>query len=185
MSIGRKILEFRKKKNFSQEDLAEKIGVSRQTISKWELDETVPDLRQAKLLAKEFGVSLDELADNDVENVLVEKISNTEKLAGMVIKILKIIGVFLVVSFLMNIIAIILFNTFRKNENISVNNQATLNCKMGENRFLITVSDEEFACSFCNEDVKKNLEEFVDFDDIEKTVYDIETYFKNNGGECE
>ena len=90
MSIGRKILEFRKKKNFSQEDLAEKIGVSRQTISKWELDETVPDLRQAKLLAKEFGVSLDELADNDVENVLVEKISNTEKLAGMVIKILKV-----------------------------------------------------------------------------------------------
>ena len=63
MEIGNKILELRKKNNLSQEALAEKIGVSRQTISKWELGETSPDIKQAKELSKVFNVSLDELTD--------------------------------------------------------------------------------------------------------------------------
>lgn len=89
MEIGNKILELRKKNNLSQEALAEKIGVSRQTISKWELGETSPDIKQAKELSKVFNVSLDELTDNDIKNVLEAKVSNTEKLAGIIIKILK------------------------------------------------------------------------------------------------
>ena len=56
MEIGNKILELRKKNNLSQEALAEKIGVSRQTISKWELGETSPDIKQAKELSKVFNV---------------------------------------------------------------------------------------------------------------------------------
>ena len=59
MEIGNKILELRKKNNLSQEALAEKIGVTRQTISKWELGETSPDIKQAKELSKVFNVSLD------------------------------------------------------------------------------------------------------------------------------
>ena len=50
MEIGKKIMELRKKNGFSQEELAEKVGVARQTISKWELSETSPDLKQAKEL---------------------------------------------------------------------------------------------------------------------------------------
>lgn len=69
MEIGNKISELRKKNTLSQEKLAEKIGVTRQTISKWELGETSPDLKQANLLAKILKVSLDELANNDVELV--------------------------------------------------------------------------------------------------------------------
>ena len=91
MEIGNKILELRKKNNLSQEALAEKIGVTRQTISKWELGETSPDIKQAKELSKVFNVSLDELTDNDIKNVLEAKVSNTEKLAGIIIKILKVI----------------------------------------------------------------------------------------------
>lgn len=45
MEIGNKILILRKQNNLSQEELAEKVGVSRQTISKWELGETSPDLK--------------------------------------------------------------------------------------------------------------------------------------------
>lgn len=56
MEIGNKILELRKKNNLSQEALAEKIGVSRQTISKWELGETSPNIKQAKELSKVFNV---------------------------------------------------------------------------------------------------------------------------------
>jgi DNA-binding XRE family transcriptional regulator len=48
MNLGKKIIELRKKENMSQEELAEKIDVTRQTISKWELEETSPDIKQAK-----------------------------------------------------------------------------------------------------------------------------------------
>ena len=52
MEIGNKISELRKKNNLSQEALAEKIGVTRQTISKWELGETSPDIKQATLCTR-------------------------------------------------------------------------------------------------------------------------------------
>ena len=84
MEIGNSIMNLRKKNGLSQEELAGKIGVARQTISKWELGETSPDIRQAKELSKIFNVSLDELTGNDIKEVLVEKASNTEKLAGLI-----------------------------------------------------------------------------------------------------
>ena len=68
MKLGNKILEYRKKSGLSQEGLAEKIDVTRQTISNWELGETSPNPEQLKLLSKEFGVSIDELLDNDIIN---------------------------------------------------------------------------------------------------------------------
>lgn len=86
MNLGEKIVSLRKKNNLSQEELAEKVGVTRQTISKWELEETTPDINQAKKLSKLFNISLDELTNNDISNILVEKVSNTEKLAGIIIK---------------------------------------------------------------------------------------------------
>ena len=50
MEFGNKINELRKKNSLSQEELAEKMNVARQTISKWELNETSPDIEQAKKL---------------------------------------------------------------------------------------------------------------------------------------
>lgn len=78
MNLGNKIMTLRKKNNLSQEDLAEKVGVTRQTISKWELEETTPDINQAKKLSMIFNISLDELVNNDVNSILIEKVSNTE-----------------------------------------------------------------------------------------------------------
>ena len=77
MNIGQNIMNLRKSAKLSQEQLAEKMGVTRQTISNWELDESSPDLKQGKELSKIFNVSLDELTDNDIKNILVEKTSNT------------------------------------------------------------------------------------------------------------
>ena len=51
MSLGNSLFNARKKSGLSQEAVAEKLGVSRQTISKWELDETLPDIRQSKRLS--------------------------------------------------------------------------------------------------------------------------------------
>lgn len=97
MKLGEKILELRKKNGLSQEQLGEKLEVTRQTISNWELGETSPNPEQLVLLSKTFNISIDELLNNDVKNILVEKVSNTEKLAGLVLKILKWLGtIFLV-----------------------------------------------------------------------------------------
>lgn len=67
MAIGNKIVSLRKKYNFTQEKLAEKVGVSRQTLSSWESDITSPDIVQAGILAKILKISLDELVDNNLE----------------------------------------------------------------------------------------------------------------------
>lgn len=66
MSLGNSLYHARKKSGMSQEEVAEKLGVSRQTISKWELDETLPDIRQAKRLSVLYHLSLDELIDFDL-----------------------------------------------------------------------------------------------------------------------
>ena len=67
MSLGNSLFNARKKSGLSQEDVAEKLGVSRQTISKWETDETLPDIRQSKKLAVLYHLTLDELIDFDAD----------------------------------------------------------------------------------------------------------------------
>ncbi len=67
MSLGNNLFNARKKKGLSQEDVAEKLGVSRQTISKWETDETLPDIRQSKKLAILYCLSLDELIEYNID----------------------------------------------------------------------------------------------------------------------
>ena len=97
MEFGKSITKFRKKCGLSQERLAEEVGVARQTISKWELGETAPDLKQAKALSEIFKVSLDELTGNDIKDVLIAKTSNTEKLAGIILRLLKFAIAFMVI----------------------------------------------------------------------------------------
>ncbi len=57
------LTQLRKLKNMTQEDIAEKVGVSRQAVAKWEAGETTPDLEKARLLAGALGVSLDDLTN--------------------------------------------------------------------------------------------------------------------------
>lgn len=59
------LVYLRKMKKMSQEDLAEKLQISRQTISKWETGEAIPDLEKSKMLADIFKVSLDDLVSYD------------------------------------------------------------------------------------------------------------------------
>ena len=72
MGLGDHLFRARKNKGLSQEMVAEKLGVSRQTISKWETDETLPDIRQSKNLAVLYGITLDELIDWDGDRNLQE-----------------------------------------------------------------------------------------------------------------
>ena len=110
MSIAKNIYNLRKKINLSQESLAEKIGVTRQTISNWESGISTPDLKQSKELSKIFNVTIDELADNEIKDVLIKKTSNIEKLAGITIKFIQIMSFLLIVA----IAAIIFFANYFK-----------------------------------------------------------------------
>lgn len=80
MNLGNSLFHARKKCGLSQEAVAEKLGVSRQTISKWETDETVPDIRQSKKMAVLYKISLDELIDFDIDvKEIQEIIDNTNE----------------------------------------------------------------------------------------------------------
>ncbi len=76
MKLGENLFQARKRKGLSQEAVAEKLGVSRQTISKWETDETLPDIRQAKKLAVLYGLTLDELIEFDADVQEIQEVIN-------------------------------------------------------------------------------------------------------------
>lgn len=65
MDFGEKLKDIRKREGFSQEQLAEKIGVSRQAITKWETGKGLPDLENMKILAEIFKTTLDELISKE------------------------------------------------------------------------------------------------------------------------
>lgn len=67
MKLSDKIYHCRKKAGLSQEALAERIGVSRQAISKWEMGEAAPEIAKLPLLAREFSVTADWLLDDSAE----------------------------------------------------------------------------------------------------------------------
>lgn len=73
MTLGNSLYKARKRTGLSQEEVAEKLGVSRQTISKWETNETLPDIRQSKQMAQLYHLSLDELIDFDVDVKEIEE----------------------------------------------------------------------------------------------------------------
>lgn len=83
MNIGKKLLDARKKANLSQEEIAEKLNITRQTVSKWESNETVPNINQVKLLAKIYKISLEELlnynkVDEEIESIIKKTNTKTQ-----------------------------------------------------------------------------------------------------------
>lgn len=77
MGLGSSLYHARKKSGLSQENVAEKLGVSRQTISKWETDETLPDIRQSKRLAVLYHMTLDELIEYDFDEQQAQQMINS------------------------------------------------------------------------------------------------------------
>ena len=158
MDLGKKIFELRKKIGLSQEQLAEKLNVTRQTISKWELNETAPDIKQAKILSEIFQISLVELVDNDIEKTLVTKVSNVEKLAGIIITILKFIGILFIIYCIFMIVAVVLFTTLRDTTKEETSTELTLNCSVSDKDYMISIAnDGYFNCSNCDEEIQKDI----------------------------
>ena len=111
MTIGEKIYELRKLKGLSQEELAEKLNVSRQSVSLWETNQTVPQIDYLMELSKIFNVSLDELCSNGTiekteqpSETAIEPIYETtfeftkEKVSEIIIAVQRIPRIILLIS---------------------------------------------------------------------------------------
>lgn len=104
MDLGSKILELRKKQQLSQEKLGEKVGVTRQTISNWELNETLPDTKQLIALSQALLISIDELVGNNTQNLLEQKVEKVEQkittnnnLTKLIIALITLVALLLII----------------------------------------------------------------------------------------
>ena len=81
IEIADRLIQLRKKNGYSQEELADKLGLSRQAVSKWERAEASPDTDNLICLAKLYGVSLDELlsTDEDIDTIVKEQVKDKEE----------------------------------------------------------------------------------------------------------
>ncbi len=81
ISIGEKLYTLRKNKSISQEEFAEIIGTSRQAVSKWERDESFPDIEKVVLIAQYYNISIDYLLGHSIDsleiNEFIEKLETT------------------------------------------------------------------------------------------------------------
>lgn len=181
MELGNQIYELRKKANLSQEQLAEKVGVSRQTISKWELGETAPDIKQAQVLSQVFSVSLDELTGNDTKEVIYKKVSNTEKLAGLIIKVIKIWGIIILTCLIVAVVGIVLFGFVRGEGSVEFENnveKVTFTEVVGEETYVITIgSDGYFEGIGMSDEIKEELMELIVVGDLPTSEDNITDYF--------
>lgn len=104
MKMNEKLISLRKEKGWSQEELANKLNISRQAISKWELGESTPDTNNMMQLSKLYGKSLDNLLENKIQD-------HKPKLKNVFI----IIGILLIVIIIIyGILCIIKYNAISK-----------------------------------------------------------------------
>ena len=89
-TLGKRIAALRREKGLKQDELAEKLGVSAQAVSKWENDQTCPDISLLPLLAKTLGVSVDELLSGKQENtpaVQIVPVDERKDIKNMMLRI--------------------------------------------------------------------------------------------------
>ncbi len=135
MKFNEKLTQLRKSKNLSQEELGNELGVARQTVSKWELGETTPEMDKLIKMSEIFEISLDELIkDKEIDtniNTNDPNNTNTQKLAGLTIKIIKGILIFIAILAALYLVLIVsslvIFNDF-KSEKVEtvVENEETI-----------------------------------------------------------
>lgn len=197
--LGNKLVKLRKENKLSQDSLADKLGITRQTISNWELNITKPDIVQIKNISEIFNISIDELLDNNTKDIIEKKISNTEKLTNKTNKYIKItlitlITLYFIILIFLIIITIYFFNkkdftndyqtSFRCNNNkiiydVSIDNY--YNSENGNTSFDIVV----FKCN--DADGKCNYERFNAGSTIEEALKSLNAIKKiiiDQGATC-
>ncbi|MBE5966648.1 MAG: helix-turn-helix transcriptional regulator [Lachnospiraceae bacterium] len=121
MEFNKKLYDLRKKSGISQEELANEVNVTRQTISKWELGESTPDMEKMIALSNYFDITLDELVlgrkpfsfEEKKEETAVTQIRNSKVFTQVnqkkIRKGLKITGIIAVIILSIDIISMIIY----------------------------------------------------------------------------
>lgn len=195
--LGNKLVKLRKENKLSQDSLADKLGITRQTISNWELNITKPDIVQIKNISEIFNISIDELLDNNTKDIIEKKISNTEKLTNKTNKYIKItlITLYFIILIFLIIITIYFFNkkdftndyqtSFRCNNNkiiydVSIDNY--YNSENGNTSFDIVVfkcDDADGKCNYERFNAGSTIEEaFKSLNTIKKIIIDQGATYK-------
>ena len=190
--IGDKILELRKKNDLSQEKLAEKIDVTRQTISNCELGETSPDLKQASELAKIFNVTLDELVGTNREDILYDKVNSVEEKSNLILKKLSHLSWISLLYFaLFLIIVLVLWNLFCSvyyaNTVSATSTGVEAHC-MIDNKYykysvMKNIADGTLVLTTTDNELLDNFN-ISDYDDVNVAIKDIEKYVLVKNGKC-
>lgn len=116
MDIGKKIIEIRKNNNLTQEELAEKLNVTRQTVSNWETLKCYPDIETIILISQKFNITLDNLLNENINMVkdIDKKVRNNKKLKVIII-------VFIVISIILGVL--FYYKTKQLQKSVELNNK--------------------------------------------------------------
>lgn len=106
MNFNEKLIELRKKEGLSQEELGYKLNVTRQTISKWELGQTTPDMDKLSEISNFFGISVDNLLNEEVVEIEDKKINKENEQKNK-----KIVLIVLATLLILIIIAVIIYGS--------------------------------------------------------------------------
>ena len=125
MSFGENLINLRKQKGWSQDDLANNLNLSRQAISKWENDTSKPDIDNIEKISKIFSVTIDDLLNNDVvkDKAVTLNVKKQEK-KEKTITIVKCMIIAVIILYIINVIfkfasLLIIVNGIQKYANLS------------------------------------------------------------------
>lgn len=186
--LGEKIISERKKCKLSQEDLAEKLGITRQTISNWELNETSPDLKQASKLCDIFNISLDELTGK--ENAILTKLDKTESNSKLIIKLVKTVGITLgtLIFILLCIVSIYIYSTNYYTAEPTATGEGRFcyyNGKISDYTVMKNNSDGSLSYDIGDINIINDLDLYnIKTGDPKEVLEKIVKYIKDNGGTC-
>lgn len=186
--LGEKIISERKKCKLSQEDLAEKLGITRQTISNWELNETSPDLKQASKLCDIFNISLDELTGK--ENAILTKLDKTENNSKLIIKLVKTVGITLgtLIFILLCIVSIYIYSTNYYTAEPTATGEGRFcyyNGKISNYTVMKNNSDGSLSYDIGDINIMNDLDLYnVKKGEPKEILEKIVKYIKDNGGTC-
>ena len=141
--LGNKLVKLRKENKLSQDSLADKLGITRQTISNWELNITKPDIVQIKNISEIFNISIDELLDNNTKDIIEKKISNTEKLTNKTNKYVKITLITLITLYFIILIFLIIITIYFFNKKDFTNDYQT-SFRCNNNKIIYDVSIDNY-----------------------------------------
>ncbi len=128
MNLSNKIIELRSKNKLTQEELAEKLNVSRQTVSNWETGKCYPDIETLIIMSNKFNISLDELLKDNIK--MVKEVDKKVKIAS---KLKYVLTIVLIIS--------ILVGVFLVKSNVEANTKIDKYEKQIEEMYLTNIPD--------------------------------------------